>query len=69
MKKIRFAFALVAMLGLGIGTAACSSPVSPSVPEYDLGSDNTHGYDLGSDNAHGYDLGSDNYTYDLGSDN
>lgn len=65
MKKIRRVFALVSILGLGLGAAACTSPVAPS-SEYDLGSQS---YDLGSQS---YDLGSQSYdlgsqSYDLGS--
>lgn len=65
MKKIRRLFAVVSILGLGLGTAACTSPVAPS-SDYDLGSQD---YDLGSQD---YDLGSQDYDlgsqdYDLGS--
>ena len=67
MKNLRRALAVVSILGLAVGSAACTSPVAPS-SEYDLGSQN---YDLGSQN---YDLGSQNYdlgsqNYDLGSQN
>jgi len=47
MRKLRFAFALVAMIGLGFA-GACTSPTGPDCDAqacYDLGSGS---YDLGS---------------------
>lgn len=53
MKKIRLVFALVAMLGMGIGSAACTSPIAPDSNANDFGSNN---YEYGAAN----DFGSNN---------
>jgi len=57
MKKLRAVVALVAVLGMAAGTAACTSPTGPDCRDaacYDLDSGN---YDLDSGN---YDLDSGN---------
>lgn len=53
MKKLRLVFALVAAVGIGIGSAACTSPVAPDSNAHDFGSNN---YEYGA--AH--DFGSNN---------
>ncbi|MFP3948584.1 MAG: hypothetical protein ACOC8K_02350 [Gemmatimonadota bacterium] len=58
MKKLRRVIALVAVLGVGVGAAACTSPVAPD-SNYDIGSNS---YDIGSNS---YDIGSN--SYDIGS--
>lgn len=51
MKKLRRLAAAIAVLGIGIGAAACTSPVAPD-SNYDIGSNS---YDIGSNS---YDIGS-----------
>ena len=58
-KKLRAIAALVSILGLGIGSTACTSPVAPTSSDYELGSQS---YELGSQS---YELGSQ--SYELGS--
>ena len=57
MKKIRAIVALVSILGLGLGSAACTSPVAPAA-DYELGSQSAADYELGSQSAADYELGS-----------
>lgn len=57
MKKIRRLIALVAVLGVGIGAAACTSPVAPETNDIDFGSNSI---DFGSNSI---DFGSNSIDF------